>query len=265
MIRLFVGCSANNEDLEAQAVLEYTARRHASERIDITWMQLSRDKQSPYAGWRSDRWTTPFTGFRWSIPAVCGYEGRAIYCDVDFLFCGDLAELWHQETSGRVLLLRNPDGKLKTCCMLIDCAAAKGHIPQLEELRRSDDTNAAVSAYFRDRRELVAAFDGDWNCVDAKGYNDLTDPRLKAIHYSRIETQLHLKYAMPRLAAQGREHWYQGEIRSHWRPDLVERFDGEYAAALAAGFTLDRYVVPPYGPYRKRNFVYKVHRGEARA
>ena len=36
MIRIFVGCSANGEDAEAQAMLEYTLRRYASADLEIT-------------------------------------------------------------------------------------------------------------------------------------------------------------------------------------------------------------------------------------
>jgi hypothetical protein len=93
MIRLFVGCAANHEDLESQAVLEWSIRKHASEPVEITWMRLSRDPASPWSGWATERWATPFSGFRWAIPEVCGFEGRAIYCDSDVIFMADVAEL----------------------------------------------------------------------------------------------------------------------------------------------------------------------------
>jgi len=67
-IRLFVGVGANNEDLEAQAVLEYTARKHCSLPLDITWMRQAAD--GPWSGWACKTGRTPFTHFRWSIPSV---------------------------------------------------------------------------------------------------------------------------------------------------------------------------------------------------
>src|SRR5262249_18549798 len=52
MIKIFVGCSANGEDAEAQAMLEYTLRQHHRDNdIELTWMMLSRDPASP---WYSD-------------------------------------------------------------------------------------------------------------------------------------------------------------------------------------------------------------------
>lgn len=256
-IRLFVGASPNNEDLEAQSVLEYSARKHVSLPIDITWMMLSHDKRSPFHGWDAGAWTTPFSGLRWAIAAICGFEGRAIYTDLDFLFLADLAELWQQDIPG-VFLLKDPGGKLKTCCMLIDCAAAKGHFPTLEQLRGMKDANGTVLNYFRAHKELVHAFSGEWNCVDGGGLA-LDDPRIKAIHYSRIETQLHLKHAVPRLAREGRSHWYQGEVFPHQRQDLQALFDGLLVLATNTGYRPERYRVTPYGPLNKKDFRYKVH------
>jgi hypothetical protein len=46
LIRIFVGCSANHDDLESQAVLEYTLRKHASQPLKITWMMQSHDPDS---------------------------------------------------------------------------------------------------------------------------------------------------------------------------------------------------------------------------
>lgn len=259
-IRVFVGADCNNCDLESQAVLEYTLRKFASQPVELTWMQQG---HGPWAGWNGASARTPFTHFRWSVPALCGYEGRAIYCDSDFIFRADVAELWAQDIPG-VLLLRNPEGKLKTCLMLIDCAKAKPHVPDLPTLKRLADANATATGYFREHRELLTPFSGDWNCVDVKGYEDINDPDIKAIHYSRIETQLHLKYALPRLAAEGRSHWYTGEVRTHWRADLIALFDAELEAAAAAGYTLDRYRVEPFDGFKRKNFTYSHHKGEAR-
>ena len=37
---------------------------------------------------------TPFSFARFAPPALCGFEGRAIYCESDMLALGDIAELW---------------------------------------------------------------------------------------------------------------------------------------------------------------------------
>ncbi len=208
-IRLFVGVDGGNCDLESQAVLEHSVRKHASEPVEIVWMQQS--AKGPYAKWKTSSGRTPFSHFRWSIPAMCNYEGRAIYTDSDFIFMADIAELWRQEIPG-VMLLKDPTGKLKTCCLLFDCAKAKGIVPTIDQLKADSNPNDHMLQFFRTHREHIAAFSGDWNCIDAGSYGSLDDPRIKAIHYSRIETQLHLKHAIKRLKAEGKTHWYTGEV-----------------------------------------------------
>lgn len=261
MIRLFIGVSANNEDLEAQAVLEYTARKYCSLPLDIVWMRQAAD--GPYSGWACNTGRTPFTHFRWSIPAVCGYQGRAIYTDVDFFFVADLAELWNQAIPN-VALVRNPTGKLSTSCILFDCAKAKGHVPDLGALRRMPDAHGTCLNYFRAHPELLAATDGNWDCPDLKGWR-LDDPRLKAVHFTRIETQLHLKHAIPRLQREGGRHWYEGDVFPHPNVELVAYYDQLLTEAMAAGYTLDRYRVKPFDKASRKDFRYKQHVGGKRA
>jgi hypothetical protein len=263
-IRVFVGADCNNCDLESQAVLEYSIRKHTTRPVEITWMQQA--ETGPWSGWQTASARTPFTHYRWSIPAVCGYDGRAIYMDSDFLVLSDIGELWDQPFDG-VFALRGGKGervageKIKTCCMLIDCARAKGHVPNLAALRGMPDAQSSLTRYFRDRPSLVGTYEGDWNCIDGKGYDDLSDSRLKAVHYSRIETQLHLKHALARLEREGQKHWYTGEVLTHWRTDLIAIFDRFLEEALAAGYTPDRYRVTPFGAYEKKDFVYTTHKG----
>ena len=262
-IRLFVGTSANGEDREAEAVLEYTARKHCSLPIDITWMRQA--AKGPWSGWRSSAsGRTTFSAFRWSVPAVCNFQGKAIYTDVDFFFLADIAELWHQDVSGsHVMLMKGPDGKLNySSSILFDCAKCQGHVPSLDRLRKIPDAHSDMLAYFRPRREqLIGGMAGDWNCqtyekmrVGATVPLDLSEA--KAYHFTRIEHQLHLRYAVPRLKAEGRSHWYTGAIGPHPHGGLIDLYDTLYREALAAGYTPDRYPVEAFDGATRRNFTY---------
>lgn len=259
-IRLFVGTSANNEDLEAEAVLAYTAYKHCSMPLEITWMRQA--SAGPWSNWASSkRGRTPFTAFRWSVPVVCGWTGKAIYTDVDFFFTADLAELWNQPIP-HVGLVRNPTGKLSTSCILFDCAKAKEHIPRLDTLKAMSDAHDFMLQYFRRHQGLLDGFVGNWDCPDLSG-SSLEDPNLRAVHFTRIETQLHLKHAVPRLKAEGRSHWYTGEVRQHPRPELQAYYDGLLQEAFAHGYTLDKYRVRAFDGAARRDFKYKQHRGRA--
>lgn len=262
MIRLFVGTSGNNEDLEAEMVLEYTARKHCSQPLEITFMRQA--KAGPWSGWASSKNNrTPFTSFRWSLPAVCEFKGRAIYSDVDFLYTGDLAEVWAQNIP-HVALVRNPTGKLSTSFIVFDCEKAKGHVPSLDALRKMPDAHSTVLNYFRTHPDLLAATKGNWDCADLKG-TTLDHSLLKAVHYTRIEHQLHLKYAMPRLKKEGRSHWYTGPVFTHPNSALIARFDQEYQDALKAGYSLEQYRVTNGVQSDRKDFTYKHHIGAARA
>ncbi len=254
MIRLFVGADGANCDLESQMVLEYSLRKYASEPVTITWMQQS--ATGPYSGWQCGSGRTPFTHFRWSLPAMCGYEGKAIYTDVDFIFRDDIAKLWHQDVPGVFLAKISKSGLVsKTCCMLFNCEKARGIVPSLYVLQRNDDPQGWMMTYFKTHTDLCSAFDGDWNCIDLKGYADINDPRIKAIHYSRIEMQPSFPYAQRRLMKEHQRHWYDGPTGPHERPELIALFDQMYREALAAGYTLDQYRVKRFRSER-RNFTY---------
>lgn len=252
VIRWFIGCDGGDCDLESMMVAESSARRRCSMPIEITWMRQS--KSGFYSGWKTASARTPFSHYRWSLPAACDFAGRALYTDVDFVVLGDLAELWTQPIPN-VVAMKTTEGKLKTCTMLIDCAKAKGHFWVLDRLRAHPDVNDAMTHYLRTHRELLSAFDGEWNSID------LVKPTTKALHYSRIETQPSLRYAVPRLQREGKRHWYTGEVRTHWDPAVIDAFEREYKAALEAGYTLDQYRASAPVEAVRKNFRYTAHRG----
>jgi hypothetical protein len=258
-IKLFIGTSPNGEDYEAEAVALYTAQKFSSRPVEVTFMRQA--KAGPYAGWQSCRsGVTPFSSFRWSPPAMCGFEGRAIYTDVDFIFHADLAELWREPIPGVIVTKQSkPGGKLKTCCTLFDCAKAKGHIADLPGLKQMADPQGFYGNYFKDRPPLVSNYaSGNWNAHDTF---DLANPSIKATHYTRIEHQLHLRHAIARLKSQGRSHWYQGEVFKHPVAGLQEYFDQVLTEAQAAGLTYESFGYGSGVEISRRAFTYKHHKG----
>lgn len=250
-VRVFIGCSPDGHDAESQAVVEYTLRSRCSLPIDLTWMIASRDPRSPWSGWDMSRWATPFSGFRWQVPALCGFEGRAIYLDSDLIVMADIAELWRTEIApGKCVVARDAR---RFCAALWDCAAAKPHLMALDALKRADG-HQRQSAYFRTRGELVQRFLGHWNYLDSQDTAPLADAKI--VHYTDLSTQPSMRHAIPRLAAEGRKHWYDGPRRRHPRQDIVQRFEFEFAKAQEAGFTVERYrPTECFGDFRKKSMV----------
>jgi hypothetical protein len=238
-VRVFVGCS-DGQDTESQAVLEYSLRRYASQPVELVWLKPNPDPAHPLGGWDTHEWGTPFSGLRWAIPHLCGYEGRAIYLDSDMIVLGDIAELWAQEMPGKAVALVTGEGrKQRTCVMVLDCARARRFLPDLEDVKRQAN-GRRFNELLAASPKLYGQIEGRWNVVDLKGVV-LGDPSVKLIHYSGIAFQPHLARAEARLAAEGRRHWYDGERYPHWRPELVALFDQLLQEATEAGFGPERY------------------------
>lgn len=261
-IRVFVGCAANHEDAESQAVLEWSIRKHCSQPVEITWMKLSNDPDSFFysnpeqgQGWNTQQWVTPFSGFRWSIPAQCEFTGRAIYMDSDFIVRADLAEVINQPfPSGSIILSKGHPHQWRFCFSVWDCEAAKKYVAPLHTLMRDPASFRNMHSSMKAKPALRADFQGNWNCLDGEKYESLNHPDIKAIHYTSIPHQVQLKYALPRLQQEGRAHWYTGAVKPHWRKDLQELFDTLLAEADENGYTVDRYCQDPcFGSYVKKS------------
>lgn len=88
-MRVFVGGDESEE--VAARVLEHSIRKHASAPVEVTIM---RDLSVPTPRHHRNRARTRFSFYRFVIPELCGFRGRALYVDSDMLVFRDLAELW---------------------------------------------------------------------------------------------------------------------------------------------------------------------------
>jgi hypothetical protein len=69
-------------------------------------------------------------------------------------------------------------------------------------------------------------------------------------------TQPQLRHALPRLAREGKRHWFNGQVRQHPRHDLLALFDELLEEATANGYGVSRYVQePPFGEFVKKNLA----------
>lgn len=261
MIKIFVGTSANYEDAESQAVLEYSLKKHTKSELDITWIKLSRDPASPFysnpekgEGWNTSQWATPFSGFRWAVPWLCKFDGKGIYMDSDMIVMTDIADLWNQEfLPGKVVMGKGEKGTSRYCTSLWSCAAAQQHMLPIDQLITRADSHRIMMNYFATHQGIVQQFKGNWNCLDGEKYTNLYDPDVKVIHYTSMSHQPHLTLAKTRLEKLGRSHWIKGGT-THWRMDLVELFNQMFSEAVETGYEIDRYCQDPlFGNYVKKN------------
>jgi len=113
---------------------------------------------------------TGFSMYRYAIPELCGYQGFAIYLDVDMLLVSDIAELWDYRESGKWVSL--VDGSTEV--MVIDCAV-RNNIPPIPDLMRLHKSQV--------RPQLTPRIPLEWNCEDR------APEGAKLIHFTDLKRQ----------------------------------------------------------------------------
>ena len=182
-IKVFIGSCIHN--LKAEIALEHSIRKHTDRKVKIVWMRTTTYGDPAFQGWNKYRWGTGFSLFRWVVPELCYFEGKAIYMDVDMLVIGDIGELWDKEIPEDKALYSIPNN---SSVMLMDCAKFKSleYVNSLEVLKTENENymNTMMKGLRNDN--LIAPLDRAWNCFDGDGYiNGVT----KLIHYTALNTQ----------------------------------------------------------------------------
>lgn len=99
-MRVYVG--AAERELLPLRVLEHSLRKHASRPLRVIPMI---DVPVPEPKDEDDRARTPFSFYRFVIPKLAGYRGRALYLDSDMLAFADVAELFDIPFGDRKVLV----------------------------------------------------------------------------------------------------------------------------------------------------------------
>jgi hypothetical protein len=220
-IRIFIGTSANNEDSEAEMVLEYSLKKNTTHPLEITWMRQTKDENSIWGGWRTPHWSTPFSGFRWAIPEACNFHGKAIYMDVDQVNLRDIADLYSTPMAGLPLAARRGKrfGGHEFCVVLFDCERMADFLMPVSRMKPNPEAHHRYVNMFSGS-ELVLDLDPRWNCHDGDG---LPIEDIWHLHYTKMETQ------------PWRPTWFTGKVEEHPRQDLVKFWHDMRAEAVLNG------------------------------
>lgn len=192
VIRVFVGSDIRMQEHGAELVLEHTIRKHASLPVDITWMRAvkgdpdwgecwerGREMYRPYTGQHA----TDFTTFRFAVPELCKFEGRAIYLDSDMLVRADIAELWNIQTKVGYACC-GP----RTDVAVIRCEKFRfPEWPSIEAMKRSGWRIGTYTHLLSKYQQFdLGALPSSWDCLDGKGFHET---KTKLIHYTSMATQ----------------------------------------------------------------------------
>jgi hypothetical protein len=158
--------------------------QHRAERVFVWSVEQSRDPARRYEifimrgldGFQQRGWTTGFTNYRFAIPHLCDGRGRAIYNDVDQIYCADPGQLYDRELGPHGFLAVAPDDP---SVMLLDCERMAG-IWTLERAQREE------------KRRLIEMARAEWGVLE-RAWNvrddDVPAGAEKCLHYTTLHTQ----------------------------------------------------------------------------
>lgn len=185
-IRVYVG------SLEAQMlpvrVLEYSIRKHTDVKVEVFPMHRF-GIEIPLPKKPENRPRTPFSFQRFLIPALAGYEGRAIYMDSDMQVFKNVRHLWTLPFDDAELLAvkgaSDTDRRPQFSVMLLDCDSLKWSIEGIVEQLDKDELN-----YERLMFEMAVAnsirtgIPPEWNSLE-----HYEDGKTALLHYTDMPTQ----------------------------------------------------------------------------
>jgi uncharacterized protein len=170
-VRIFLG--TERRQFRAERVFLWSIEKHRDP-ARIYEIYLMRD----LARFRRRLWLTGFTNYRFAIPSLCNYQGRAIYNDADQVYLRDPAELFDQDFGAAGFLsISDRD----TSVMLIDCErmAAPWDAESVRRLSRKQLEARARQA------KMWGPMDGGWNARDAE-----YEPGVSSlVHFTTLHTQ----------------------------------------------------------------------------
>jgi len=177
-----------------------------AERVFFFSIEKARDPDREYRIYRMsslrgfDRrdWRTGFTNYRFAIPEFAGFQGRAIYNDVDQIYAVDPASLFDMDMDGHGY---RSVSAMDTSVMLIDCQRMAHH---WNWRRATDLPKKRLVGEAADEPGLWGPLESGWNARDM----EYREGESRLLHY----TALHLQPWHPTPEQYSYHHHPLGEI-----------------------------------------------------
>lgn len=186
-VRVFIG-SGPRFERSTNALIASILAHTDPDAVDIRLMEAGAEPE--WSNWKGQpteqnfgrvpgNWVTPFSLFRYAIPACCGFTGYAIYLDTDMIVLDDIRLLWEMRRPGEWRTAPNRDGD---CVTVMDCAAIEPHM-HFDRLQSGAYGN---KHQLRRRVEPVVhrTLPPEWNDTDR--YRPGTS---RLVHYTSMITQ----------------------------------------------------------------------------
>ncbi len=195
-IRVFIG--SGEASLVERKVAVYSLRKHTKRDLDIyvingTHNAIELNDQDPFLAPMSlkikYRNVTEFSLYRYLIPQICNYQGRAIYIDSDTICLSDIGELFETDLAGNDFLAKQESVESwGLSVMLIDCEKCRfdleTYCAEIDQgLYSYADFNQMNSRFLQYHCFSIAELDPNWNQLD------FCNSETKLIHYTNLYTQ----------------------------------------------------------------------------
>jgi Glycosyl transferase family 8 len=272
LIRVFVGASP--AEVLPLKVLEHTIREHTTRTVELAFMS---DLPCPIPKDASNQPGTNFSFYRFMIPELTGYRGKALYVDSDMMVFRPIEDLWDTPfDDAQVLTVRTPEGKPTTnhSVLLIDCGAVEWDIREI--VRGLDEHRYTYDSLMRDlcivpRARVQARIPYVWNSLDR-----YETERTALLHFTALHSQPWTGTRHPFAAV-----WIEALFRAvdggavtrdlvraeieqgNVRPSLLYQLDSRTADPRAiphAEHHRDAAFMPPYRKLPKNRFSQRIQR-----
>ncbi|KAM3101358.1 glycosyltransferase [Phormidesmis sp. 146-12] len=200
-IRVFIG--SGEASLLERKVLIYSLRKHVQQPLDIyvlngTHNAVELNDQEPFLAPMSLRVkyrnATEFSLYRYLIPQLCNFQGKAIYLDSDMICLRDIQELFDTPLNGCDFLAKKESyshleaGLWGLSVMLIDCDRCRFDLETIvdeldQNLYAYSDFSCMSPKFLAHHPYRVGELDAQWNVFD------YWDDHTKLIHYTNLLTQ----------------------------------------------------------------------------
>ncbi|MGF1588782.1 MAG: glycosyltransferase [Pleurocapsa sp.] len=200
-VRVFIG--SGEASLLERKVAIYSLHKHTQRELDIyvfngTHNAIERNDREPFPAPLSLKLKyhniTEFSLYRYLIPQLCNYQGKAIYIDSDTICLTDISELFDTPLNGSDFgakkdAYRHVDSDLwALSVMLIDCEKCHfdldTYYAEIAQGLYSQKDFACMSPSFLAHHPYqISELSPCWNVLD------YADRQTKLIHYTNLQTQ----------------------------------------------------------------------------
>lgn len=227
-VRVYV--AATEAQMLAVKVLEYSLRKHASLTVQVSPLHLSGIK-IPSPARPENRPRTPFSFQRFLIPALTGYQGKAIYLDSDMQVFQDIRGLWKVPLEDADLLAVQEPGSTgrrpQFSVMVLDCASLRWDIQEIvQSLDEGKLTYERLMYDMAVASTIRGSLDPAWNSLERYHPEETC-----LLHYTDMNTQPWLSRNNP--------------LGYLWVRDMFEAIDRKFLSASEIEAHVQRGFVRP--------------------